>query len=305
MLSGISVICFAASYGVALVLEVVRLFTRAKISVILSLCFTAAGIVAHTLYLLAEQGDILGTGTVSSWHQWGMMAAWFMTSTYLLLAISQPQNSLGLFILPLILVSIGATYWSDQVAPFGTDATKNPWSQIHGFSLMTGTVVVALGFITGIMYLIQSYRLKHKMLKQEGLKLPSLEWLQSSNRRTLIVSTALIAVGLFSGILLKLGKDSFPWTDPVVWSSGILFLWLVAATVFELVYKPARQGQKVAYLTLANFLFLALVLGLLFFGPSEHASGKGGAPNEAGSVFYYDTFFQMIADDSSNEEPSA
>ena len=242
MLSGISVICFAASYGVALVLEVARLFPRAnviawlfppvKISVILSLCFTAAGLVAHTIYLVAEQGDILGTGSVSSWHQWGMMAAWFMTSTYLLLAISQPQNSLGLFILPVILLSIGATYLSDQVAPFGTDATIKTWGQIHGFALMTGTVVVALGFITGIMYLIQSYRLKHKMLKQEGLKLPSLEWLESSNRRALFFSTALIAAGLFSGILLKLGKNSFPWTDPVVWSSGILFLWLVATTVF-------------------------------------------------------------------------
>ncbi|MGY8770982.1 MAG: cytochrome c biogenesis protein CcsA [Pirellulales bacterium] len=304
MLSGISVICFAASYGVALVLEVVRLFTRAKISVILSLSFTAAGLVAHTLYLIAEQGDILGTGSVSSWHQWGMMAAWFMTSTYLLLAISQPQNSLGLFILPLILLSVGATYLSDQVAPFGTDETIKAWGQIHGFALMTGTVVVAMGFITGIMYLIQSYRLKHKMLKQEGLKLPSLEWLESSNRRALIVSTALIAVGLFSGILLKIGKDSFPWTDPVVWSSGILFLWLVAATIFELVYKPARQGQKVAYLTLANFLFLALVLGLLFFGPSEHARSNDGSPDKAGSVYYYGTIIQAIADDSSNEEPS-
>ena len=41
-------------------------------------------------------------------------------------------------------------------------------------------------------------------------------------------------------------------------------------TTFESVYKPARQGRKVAYLTLASFIFLLLALGLVLAG--EHAS---------------------------------
>ena len=60
-----------------------------------------------------------------------------------------------------------------------------------------------------------------------------------------------------------------PWTDPVVLSSGALFAWVSAATVFESFYKPARQGKKVAYLTLASFVFLGLVLYFVFF--REHA----------------------------------
>jgi hypothetical protein len=47
--------------------------------------------------------------------------------------------------------------------------------------------------------------------------------------------------------------------------------WLLAATIFELVYKPAQQGRKVAYLTVANFVFLAIVLVMLATGQSEHA----------------------------------
>ena len=45
------------------------------------------------------------------------------------------------------------------------------------------------------------------------------------------------------------------WTDPVVQSSAAMLLWLVAAEVFRLVYPAARRGRKVAYLTLASFVF--------------------------------------------------
>ena len=40
--------------------------------------------------------------------------------------------------------------------------------------------------------------------------------------------------------------------------------------VFEFFYKPARQGRKVAYLTVASFIFLALVLVVVILG--RHAA---------------------------------
>ena len=67
-----------------------------------------------------------------------------------------------------------------------------------------------------------------------------------------------------------------PWNDPVIITSGILFVWLIAATVFEWTYKPAQQGKKVAYLTLASFVMLSLVMGLLVLGLSQHTKGASG-----------------------------
>jgi hypothetical protein len=67
-----------------------------------------------------------------------------------------------------------------------------------------------------------------------------------------------------------------PWTDSVVLSSAVLLVWLLAATLFEWLYKPAQQGRKVAYLTVASFLFLALVVAMLLAGGSEHAQPRGG-----------------------------
>jgi hypothetical protein len=78
-----------------------------------------------------------------------------------------------------------------------------------------------------------------------------------------------LAVGLISGVVLNLihrrQAGGIAWTDPVVLSSGVLFLWLLAVVAFEWVYKPARAGHKVAYLTVASFVFLGLVLYFVLF----------------------------------------
>jgi hypothetical protein len=52
-----------------------------------------------------------------------------------------------------------------------------------------------------------------------------------------------------------------------------MLVWLVAAALFNLLYQPARQGRKVAYLTVASFVFLAVALGVFMLGDS-HQSGK-------------------------------
>ena len=57
-----------------------------------------------------------------------------------------------------------------------------------------------------------------------GLKLPSLEWLQSINRQALIYSSCFIALGLIAGIILNAVESrgrapELPWNDTVVVSS--------------------------------------------------------------------------------------
>jgi ABC-type uncharacterized transport system permease subunit len=185
---------------------------------------------------------------------------------------------LGVFLLPLVLAAIGAAFSARDLAPFPLDRARPLWNSIHGGSLLMGTVVVALGFVAGIVYLVQSYRLKHKLAARADFRLPSLEWLQKINGRSLLVSTCLVGIGMLSGVVLNVFKHGssqhFPWTDPAVFSSGILFFWLVAANLFEFFYKPARQGRKVAYLTLASFIFLGLVLAVVKLAPTQHARDR-------------------------------
>ena len=48
-ISGISLLCFAASYAVAWLAEVARLFARGAASQFVSVMFVLAGFLAHTL----------------------------------------------------------------------------------------------------------------------------------------------------------------------------------------------------------------------------------------------------------------
>jgi hypothetical protein len=280
-LAKISIVCFAASYAVALALEISRLFFRLPVRLVVMLLFTAAGLFAHTVYLWmrAQEGGPGGT-PLSSWYDWYLVAAWVLAIVYLVMAISRPQTTVGIFMLPMVLALIGVGYAFRDATPFPRQEAVQAWGIIHGLMLLAGTVTVSLGFVAGLMYLIQSWRLKSHVPPQSGLKLPSLEWLQAVNKQSLSYSSLFIALGLLAGIVLNTIKSRVtgvpvPWTDSVVITSGVLLAWLLGATIFELTYKPAQQGRKVAYLTVASFIFLALVMFMLLAGDSQHAKPRG------------------------------
>ena len=276
-LSGISVVCFAASYGVALALEASRLFFRLPVRLVVMLGFAAAGLFAHSVYLwLRASGSLASGNPLSSWHDWYLMAAWVLAAVYLGLTASRPQTTVGLFMLPLVLVLIGVAWLFPDDVSFPRERASVIWGMVHGLMLLAGTVAVSFGFVAGLMYLVQSWRLKHKLPPKAGFKLPSLEWLQAVNKQSLAFSSAFIAAGLIAGIVLNATKAvrpgaGVPWTDSVVIGSTVLLVWLLAATIFEWLYKPAQQGRKVAYLTVASFVFLAMVMVLLVVS-SDHAS---------------------------------
>jgi hypothetical protein len=274
MLSGISITCFAASYAVTLVLEASRLFFQLPVRWIVMIVFAAAGLFAHSVYLVTlTRQELLGASVtpLATWYDWCLVAAWVLAITYLGLAIRRPANTVGIFLLPLVLALIGAGHAVRDMPSFARAQAISYWSMVHSIMLMLGTVAAALGFAAGVMYLLQSYRLKHKLPPRPGFRLPTLEWLQKLNRRSLLLSTFLLALGLLAGLAMNLIRQSgndgtVSWTDPVVLASGVLFVWLAIALLFESVYMPARGGRKVAYLTLASFVFLGLVLCLVLLG---------------------------------------
>ena len=292
MLSGISITCFASSYAVTLVLEASRLLFRLPVRWIVMILFAAAGLFAHTAYLLTLTRQELQTTNVTplaTWYDWCLVAAWVLAASYIGLAVRRPDNTVGIFLLPLVLALIGAGHAVRELPPFARAQALSYWGVVHGITLMLGTVVAALGFAAGVMYLLQAYRLKHKLPPRPGFRLPTLEWLEHVNRRALVLSTFLLGVGFLAGIALNLIRRSdldgtVPWTDPVIISSGVLFLWLAIALLCESFYKPAREGHKVAYITLASFVFLGLVLWLVLLGQHGISRSPGIADPAAREI---------------------
>lgn len=281
-LQKISITCFAASYLVVFAIELSRMFFQLDLRRYVRIGFTAAGLFAHTMFLayntqlsVDSQGIWLG-----SWFGWCLSGAWVLAAAYLWLSLKKPHSLIGMFLLPVTLMLIWFGQSFANADPFSPGRAKTVWNMIHGSSLLLGTVVVALGFVFGIMYLIQSRRLK---LKRSGtFRLPSLEWLNIWAERSLFGSTVLLGIGLASGVALKMVQQSsadyqgsIPWSDPVIWTSAVLFLWLLAATIVNAIYKPARRGRKVAYVVTISFLFLLLELVIVWqFG---HATEKPSA----------------------------
>jgi hypothetical protein len=286
MISGITITCFAASYAVCWLLEVSRLAFQASVRNLVMRAFAAAGFLAHTLFLYVHaQAELAGGMRIplSNWHDFCLLAAWVLAGAYLGLSFRRPQFSVGIFLLPLVLALIGVGRSLSGATPFTPGEATSYWRWIHGVALLLGTAGVTLGFATGVMHLIQSYRLKNKLPPHPRFRLPSLEWLQRFNRESLFLSAGLLAIGLIAGVILNFDHrlehaSGVPWTHPVVVSSGVLFLWLCAVLVFEACYKPAREGRKVAYLTVGSFVFLGLVLYFVLF--FEHASGMGAVSHQ-------------------------
>jgi ABC-type uncharacterized transport system permease subunit len=279
MLSGISIICFAASYAVALVLEAIGLRKRPAWLRLAVIASSAAGLVAHTLYLAYVAAD--SNAQPMSAVEWVLMAAWVLAVVYLAALFYLPRTPTGVVLLPIVLALIGGSLFADP-EPLATERSSDLWGLFHGVTLLLGTVAVCIGFLAGLMYVAQSYALKHLHSPTNGLRLPSLEWLEHINSRALGLSAVLVALGFVSGLIMSLARHSGEaaytlWNDPVVWSLAAMMLWLVAAEVFRLVYPAARRGRKVAYLTLASFGFLVIALAALMLVDTVHGESHRAA----------------------------
>ena len=305
MESGVKLLCFAASYAIALGLELLGLQRRPNWRRWVVVVVTLAGVVAHVWYL-GQRAATESDAPLSSRHDWYVASAWLLSVIYLASAIYFPNRAFGLFLLPVVLSLIGASYWAEE-EPLAIATSERIWGQLHGTLLMLGTVAVLLGFVAGLMYLIQSNRLKRKRPANSRTRLPSLEWLETINSRSLGAATLLVSLGFFTGVAARLvsrGADGLQWTDSVVVSLGAMTLWLAGAELFRWLYPAARRGRKVAYLTVAALVFLILTLATFTLDDSFHQGAQArAAPSPHGKRPHIATLRSSVTSSRSGGRP--
>ncbi|MDA7980245.1 MAG: cytochrome c biogenesis protein CcsA [Pirellulales bacterium] len=292
MLDKITILCFAASYLVTLGLEATRFWFRSGVRGALMVGFSTAGLVAHSMYLAALWTKS-GVTPLFSEYDWYLSAAWILAVIYFYFLCARPKNSLGLFFLPLVLGLIVVANFLANKQPFATPEGTRILHIAHGVFLLLGTVTVLFAFAAGVMYLVQMSRLKHKRPPRQGLQLPSLEWLAKANTRALHISLVLVLGGFVTGLVLStLRHGEIHWTDPIVLVSSGMVGWMLISSLFSLIYKPARVGQKVAYLTMASFVFLVLTLAAFLYD-SRHGGvdGANSSSRNQSSVTLQERYF--------------
>jgi ABC-type uncharacterized transport system permease subunit len=280
MLSRVGIICFAASYAIVLALEISRLAFRSGVRGAAMIAWAAAGLLAHSIYLVNRAAS--GSGApLSSWQDWFLVAAWFLMLAYLYFVFYHPRNTLGIYLVPLVLGLIGTAWFVVSPEPFARQPASQVWGGIHGASVGLAATALLLGFAAGLMYLRQDHRLKHKIPPGQGLKLPSLEWLQNAAVRSMVVADVMLGIGVLTGMILNridrpTAEDRLNWSDPIVLGSTLMFFWLLFAVHISYLLRRARRGKVVAFLAVLNLLIFAIVLSAGLMRNSKHGKGQEG-----------------------------
>lgn len=256
----VTLFCFAASYAVALGLELWHLYRRRPVHRLAANIFGGAGLLAHTLYLAVQRPPL-------GW-QYGLflVIAWVLAIFYLFGSLHHAKQAWGIFVLPivLILVLLAALYGPGSEARLSFRVLREDETKLigftHGLLLIMAAVGVCVGFVASLMYLVQAHRLKEKMLPAQGMRLPSLERLEMMNRRALNIAFPLLTAGMILGIILLVrAADSLTdWTDPRVLIS--VPLWITFALMMYLRYGLHLRGKKMAILTIVAFALLILAI---------------------------------------------
>lgn len=223
MLEGVDVICFAACYFLAFIIEIVRfvLFKdRYRTAYILSILFASLGVVAHVSFLL--HNDLLQNDHFfASAGGWFSVLAFTVALSTLYLAVVSPKTQFGLFFYPLTLALTGIAIYAQDVL-FTQKGTCFCVRSVHGASLLIATLLSFVGVLAGAMYLVQRRRLKSR-LTQSSFYLPSLEWLSRVCRFAANHSVIALGLGVVSGFYLKAFSGAQARLDLVSIGTSVLF----------------------------------------------------------------------------------
>jgi ABC-type transport system involved in cytochrome c biogenesis permease subunit len=260
----ITILCFGASYAVALGLELVQLLWPRPIQRVICILFGSAGLLAHTIFLFVQRPALASQfGTL-------LFLAWILAVFYLSESIHYRQQARGVFILPVVLLLVVSA--QSPANDEGALLTTSIWGYLHAGLLVLAAVGICIGFVASVMYLVQTRQLREKVVPGHGLRLPSLERLERMNRWAVNLAFPLLTAGVCIGIGLMFlgGNQVLSWTDSRILVTAIL--WIVFALLLYMRYGAHLNGRRLAQLTIVAFVLL------LFTLVSSHTFGRGVAP---------------------------
>jgi ABC-type uncharacterized transport system permease subunit len=262
----LSVLCFAGTYGLALLSELARFVVRGAARWYLTVGLTALGWAVQTAYL-ANLAQVQHKVPVTTPFESVMVLSWIVALIGLYLMVHSPrQVAVGVFVLPLVLGLVVAGLSAPRHSDWSRwGGVTEFWGTVHGLLLLAGAVSTCVAFAAGLMYLAQANRLKQKRAGRFGFSLPSLEQSERLNRGAITLAFPLLTFGLLIGLVLTVtsrggaaagspGDAGLTWTDPKVVSA--LAMWLVFAVLLHARFRPAMRGRNVMILTIVAFAFL-------------------------------------------------
>ena len=139
---------------------------------------------------------------------------------------------------------------------------------IHTVSILLTTLGVSVGFVCGVLYLVQDRRLRQKVIGQSLLRLPTIEWSRTACRHAIGVSLVFLGTCILSGVLMQ--PKMFFLGDPLVLGTLAMFGFLLLFSGVLSARFDKQEGRRIAMLTLIGFLFLLTILLFAVFYQGVH-----------------------------------
>jgi ABC-type uncharacterized transport system permease subunit len=227
--------------------------------------FLRGAVVAHLLHLL-HLSISLQRLPVTDVFEAMTLCVWLFAATYVSLEWRVPEKSLGVFILPVMIVLqiLSALFLEyDRILP---EILENAIFEIHVFIMLLAYAAFAISFIASLLYLLLSREIEGKRLGIFYRRLPSLELFDTLSNRAVNVGLVMLTAGLILGAYTgyRLG-DQFSFSDPKV--IAVVVSWVIY--VLHIFSRTASgwRGRRAALLSLAGFgwsMFSFLIVSQLF-----------------------------------------
>lgn len=264
--------CIGLSYLCAFLLELARLLWPARGWRVAGLGFGAAGLFAHTAYLLVQQpSPAVPYGSV-------LLLAWVLALFYFEGTVRHAKQAWAVFVLPVVIALVALSRVLLTAEPehaafdvAGWASGDRFWGGVHGVLILLASVGVSVSFLASVMYLIQARRLRRKVAPGSVLPMLSLERLEAMSRHALNWSFPLLTAGLLVGTLLVPHGPAFGdnWLSVKVLST--VGLWLVFLVLLYLRYGTHVPARRLALCSIAAFALLLVAL------VAAHPFAIGGA----------------------------
>lgn len=238
-------------YAASMVLYVWHLCTDMRAAGRMATMLLSGALVAHYFALLARAHMV---HAVPYEDLYGSMSlfGWFLGVTYLGLELYHRQQSVGPFVLPLVVILSGLPALLAPGAPHAAPARGTLFA-LHVTTNMLSYSAFTLSFVFSAIYLGQNRLLRGRRLGKVAWRMPPLELLERMTRSAALMGLITLAVGMVFGILVE-GRISgryFSFDPKELISVLILliygvFLWLERTT--------AWRGARASLLCLCNYL---------------------------------------------------
>jgi ABC-type transport system involved in cytochrome c biogenesis permease subunit len=255
-----------ALYGAALVAYVWHFATRNAAVGRTATTLLVFAALAHTFVIgmqTVEYGHIPVVGASSAISTF----VWLLALAYLYTEMTTDERSMGVFILPLLVVLDGMTAFR-PITEVRAAVLKGPLFGVHVSSLLFAYASFALACVIGITYVLLFKEIKAKHLGFFYARLPSLQLLDRMNHVAIWIGWISLTVGLLVGALWAADARRYAPTDERVQAMSLqdpkIFVALVCWVVYSFELFAARRigwgGRRVAYLSALGFAIVLLNL---------------------------------------------